>query len=377
MTGSERSGEDGGARPAQEGIRGGRGADRPTEVSFIGLLNVLLEHRRALVFLPLATAVVLAVGSRVLPAEYTSSGTFTPQDRQQSQLSQFSGLASQFGMSLPVSLGGGQSPAFYAELIRSENLLSEVVAHDYPAASSDGAGDSTSADLVEYFDAPGDTRPERVASAVNILRDRMSAGSDTETGVVSLSVTTGRPELSRQVADRIIELVNRFNLQRRRTQAGAERRFLEGRVEKARVELEAAEDSLERFLESNRSYRNSPTLQFRHQDLQRQVDMEQQIYTSLVQSLQQARIEEVRSTPVITVVEPPRVPARPDRASLVLVALLGLVIGLIGAVIWALGRRYVQVTRRTEPEEYARFVELRRETAGEIRDLWKRIRRRG
>lgn len=359
------------------GIRGNAGSDGPSEVSFLGLLNVLLEHRRALVVLPLVTAVVLAVGSRLLPAEYTSSGTFTPQEQRQSQLSQFSGLASQFGMSLPVSLGGGQSPAFYAELLRSENLLSQVVAHDYPAASADGAGDSASADLVEYFDAPGDTRPERVASAVTILREQMSAGSDTETGVVSLSVTMGRPELSRQVADRMIELVNRFNLQRRRTQAEAERRFLEERVKKARAELGTAEDSLESFLERNRSYRSSPTLRFRHQDLQRQVDMQQQVYTSLVQSLQQARIEEVRSTPVITVVEPPRVPARSDRASLVLVALLGVVIGLIAGVIWALGSRYVQATRRTEPEEYARFSELRRETASEIREVWNRIRRRG
>ena len=355
------------------GIRGNGGSDSPSEVSFLRLLTVLLEHRRVVTLVPLAFAVLFVAGSMLLPARYMSSGTFLPQDRQQSQLSQFSGLASQIGMSLPVSLGGGQSPAFYAELMRSQNLLSQVVRDTYPAAGSEAADDPAGATLVEHFDVEGETRPIRVANAVTALRDRMNAASDPETGVVSLRVTTDRPTLSKQVADRVLDLVNVFNLERRRSQAQAEREFLEGRVDEARSDLASAEDSLESFLEGNRSFQNSPTLRFRYQDLQRQVDMEQQVYTSLMQNLQQARIEEVRSTPVITVVEPPRTPAKPEGANLILVALLGLVVGGIVAVAWALGHQYVASTRESQPEEYARFAELRREAASDLRRLWRRL----
>lgn len=361
---------------ARTSIRGKPTGGRPGEVSFLRLLSVLMEHWRAIVAVPPVAAVLFVAGSFLMPSEFTATATFVPQDQQQSQLSQFSGLASQIGMSLPVSLGGGQTPAFYAELLRSQNLLREAVRHEYPAAGPVESGGSASTDLVDYFDVDGDTRPERVANAVEILRERMSAGSDTETGMVSLSVTTGRPALSEQVAERLIELVNVFNLERRRSQAQAEREFLEGRVAEAREDLESAEDSLEVFLERNRSYRNSPTLQFRYEDLQRRVSMEQQVYTSLTQSLQQARIEEVRTTPVITVVEEPQEPAKPDRASLLLVALLGLVLGEIAAVTWALGRQYLRSARESDPEAYARFQELRGKAAADLHDLWRRVRGR-
>lgn len=357
------------------GIRGGGGRDRPAEISFMRLLNVLLEHRKAVVGAPLAAAVLFVAVAVLAPEQYTSSATFLPQD-QERQLSQLSGLASQLGMALPTSLTGGRSPAFYADLVRSQNLLRQVVTHDYPAAGEAASGDSAPADLVEFFDVPGDTRPLRVANAVGVLREKLSTGADTETGVVSLSITTRRPELSRQVAERVIDLVNVFNLERRRSQAEAERKFLERRVEEARKDLEAAEDSLEKFLERNRSFESSPQLRFRHQSLQRQVDLEQQVYMSLAQSLQEARIAEVRSTPVITVVEPPQEPAKPDGRSLLLVALLGVAVGALAAVAWALGSQYFRAARRSEPDEYARFAELRRRAADDLRGLWNRVRRR-
>ena len=44
---------------------------------------------------------------------------------------------------------------------------------------------------------------------------------------------------------------------------------------------------------------------------------------------EQARIDEVRNTPVITVVEPPDLPTRPNPRRTVLKGLLGLIVGLL------------------------------------------------
>ena len=110
---------------------------------------------------------------------------------------------------------------------------------------------------------------------------------------------------------RLLELVTEFNQERRQSQAAAERRFVEARREEAKGELEEAERNLQRFLEQNRSYESSPQLVFEAQRLQRSVDINQQLYTSLAQSYEQARIAETVTHPSLPSWTSPRRPALP------------------------------------------------------------------
>jgi uncharacterized protein involved in exopolysaccharide biosynthesis len=324
---------------------------------------------------PLVCAVLLLGYSFVRPSSYTSSATFMAQS-EAPNLSQLSGLAAQIGVSVPSSIGGGtQSPAFYADLLRSSNLLRDVVTTTYslPEDMLEESG-SGEGDLVTIFDVGGETRGEKIVNAVENLRVRLTTGTDVETGVVRVAVTTRWPALSHQIVQRLIDLVNRFNVERRRSQAEAERRFLEGRVEAARQELRAAEDSLERFLDRNRRYENSPRLRFEYQSLQRRVELNQQVFSTLAQSFEQAKMQEVRSTPVITVVEEPETPVKPDAQSRILLVLLGLLGGGVVAIGWAFGREFIQATRETEPDAYARFMDLRQEARRDVERLWRRVR---
>jgi uncharacterized protein involved in exopolysaccharide biosynthesis len=106
--------------------------------------------------------------------------------------------------------------------------------------------------------------------------------------------------------------VDSFNLKSRQSQASQERRFTEQRLTQAQADKRQAEDELQAFLQRNRDFRSSPQLSFAYDRLADNVSLRQQLYTTLAQSYEQARIEEVRDTPVITIVEPPMLPARPD-----------------------------------------------------------------
>src|SRR5262249_39127465 len=76
---------------------------------------------------------------------------------------------------------------------------------------------------------------------------------------------------------------------------------------------------------------------FEYDRLLRAVTMQQQVYSSLAQAFEQARIDEVRNTPVLTLVDPPNLPAEPDRrwllAKALLAALLGAMIGALVALV--------------------------------------------
>ncbi|HKK09058.1 MAG TPA: GNVR domain-containing protein, partial [Gemmatimonadota bacterium] len=307
--------------------------------------------------------------------KYTSEAVFTPSSGS-AQLSQLAGLASQFGVN--VSQGQtNESPAFYADLLRSRELLRAAVTATYTfPESSDADADTLSGDLIEFLHVRGDGREVQVAKAIKKIDDHLSVSTDASTGVVTVDVTTRWAGLSRQVGQKLLDLVNQFNLQTRQTQATAERRFLEGRVGSARADLRQVEDSLQAFLEHNRSYQNSPQLQFEYDRLQRKVSLQQQVYTTLAQSLEQAKIDQVRNTPVITVVEPPEAPPRPDPRHLGLKAVLGLIVGGALAVVWAFASEWARRARQDEPEEYRELEEEWADTREDLRRLWRRLRER-
>jgi uncharacterized protein involved in exopolysaccharide biosynthesis len=299
----------------------------PDDLALVGLARLVLAHRRAILSSG-ALALVLVVGFTLLQRRsYTSSAVFMPQ-ASESPLARLSGLAAQFGFAVPGN-EGSPPPAFYADLLESRGVLQRAVLTPYgPYAVGDG-GDTVQRTLIDIYQVRGRTAGERRDAAVRRLRDDLRITVARETDLITLEVTTRSAALSQQVAARMVQLVGEFNLKTRQTRAGAERQFVEARLQDARSELKAAEDRLQVFLQRNRDFRSAPQLAFQYDRLQRDVTMRQELYTSLAQSFEQARIEEVRNTPVITIVEPANLPTSPDRRRTVLKGLLGLIAGLL------------------------------------------------
>jgi len=343
------------------------GPDPSDEISLIELINVVLKNRRMVVVTPLIVFVLVVAYAFLQPRTYTSSASFTPQSSSGSQ-SMAAGLAAQFGVSIP---GGenAQSPQFYANLITSREILSPLLDATFTFAAEEEMISGTPAELFEIEgDSPGQVR-EKTREA---LKDRVSVSTDRETGLVTLSVQTLWPEFSHQLAASVLEQLNRFNLETRQSQASAERGFIERRLEVVQDSLRAAEDALEDFLQKNRQL-DSPQLQFVQDRLQRRVTMQQQVYTTLSQAYEQASIDEVRDTPVITVVEQPESPAIPDRRRLLLKGILALMVGGMLGIFGAFGREFMVRGRDTDSDEFEEFDRLKQATFQDLKRPWRFI----
>jgi uncharacterized protein involved in exopolysaccharide biosynthesis len=320
------------------------------------LVNAILRQRRLALGIP-AVAMLLALGYCLLPRNsFVATSQFMPQTPQQSG-AQLAGLAAQFGFSLGPGTVNPESPDFYAELLQSRELLTEVVQTSYGFRTE--AGDSLHGDLIQLLRPRGDEPEVRLRRAVAKLKDRTDIGVGLKTGVITLRTTMPWPELAVRVNRRMLQLVDQYNLTRRQTRAAAERKFVEGRVAEAQQELRRSEGELEGFFERNRSYQQSPQLMFAANRLQRQVDLRQQVYTSLAQSYESARIEEVRNTPVTTVISRPEGSALGVRPALLLNLFLGLLVGLALALVVIFTREYLEAQRQRHPADYAEFASLR------------------
>ena len=338
-------------------------------LSFLGLANLLLLHRRLVGTFALLGLVLLPAITLISPRSYTSASVFMPQTR--SAVSSFSGLAAQLGFTLP-STESGQNPSFYADLLESNSILGSVVDSRFEYQTRDGPVQGT---LVEIYRSNGKSPALRRDAAIRRLRGDVAATTAQKTGVVELEVTAEDPDLARQISQRLIDLVNEFNLRTRQSQAANEREFTERRLGEVRQELRATEDRLQSFLQRNRDYTNSPALTFQVERLQREVTMRQEVFTTLAQAFEQAKIEEVRDTPVITVVESPQLPVRPDSRWLVVKALLGLLLGLMMGAGLAVWRAYTVNSERLGSGEAAEFARLRRQAMGDLSRPWRAMAR--
>ena len=294
------------------------------EISLLAVGALFLRGRRTLVLATLAGGLLGASVGLRSPLLYKVSASFVSQEAT-SSAGGLAGLAGQFGVRIPGA-SGGESPEFYQELLTSREVLSGVVNRRYDPEP--GATNATSVPLLDLAEIGGDTEAERLERGLEWVRSGVLTSSiSRQTGVVSFSVTTLWPRVSFDMSTALLEAMQEFNLRTRRTQAQSERVFLEARVSAAGDELREAEGRLQVFLQQNRQFQNSPELQFQYERLQREVAMRQEVYTGLVQAFEEAKIREVRDTPVITVLEHPVIPARREARGTVLKGLLGMILG--------------------------------------------------
>ena len=325
--------------------------DGDGDIPLIALLNVLLRYRRVVV-LAAVTGVVGVVGLGVVFGGYRAHAVFAPVVGSQSPLGDVAGLAAKFGINVAGSVG---SPVgFYADLPQTDGLLAQLAQTRFTFPTDEGGRDTISGTLVELLNAHGDSPDERLQDAVDKLGRKVDVSSDLGAGTVTVETKAAWPALADKMTRRILDLVNVFNVEQLQSQARAEREFVEARVHAAQGELELAENDLEAFLTKNRTYQTSPKLTIEVGRLQRRIDLRQQTYTTLVGEYEEARIREIRNTPVITVVDPPEGSAR-VRFKVWALALVGLAVGGAFGLTLAFLLQY--------------FASLRRESSSELETL--------
>jgi uncharacterized protein involved in exopolysaccharide biosynthesis len=294
----------------------------------VALLNFALRARRRIVVWIFAFGLLGLALAFLRPRTWTSEASFQPQSASiGGNLGQLAGLAAQFGVQLPQN-EQSQSPDFYVALLKSSELLVSAGRSRFGAASEEKQ-------LAEYYDLVAETPGLVDEKVVKRLSKDVNARTDIKTGVISLSVRAPSAELAQALAARLLNLLNDYNLQTRQSQARAERAFAEQRLAEVRDSLRATEDRLQSFLQRNRDFRNSPELAFQQERLAREVAMQSQLSGTLATAYEQAKLAEVRDIPVLTVVQRPSLPARPDSRALVRRLMLGMFLGALFALVLA------------------------------------------
>lgn len=329
-----------------------------TQISLLAIGSTLLRWRRQIAALAILGGIVGGSLGLLSTRLWKASATVVPQGGSESSGSGLAAAASQFGLRVP-SNSGPWGPQAYAELIRTRTIL-EPVSRDTVAVPELSGRRTTIAELLA---GPEQNPERRTDAAVRALRAMVSTTDVRSLNGIEVTVLTPWPSVSVHLTNRVIRQLNEFNIQTRKSQAAAERQFVEHQAAEAEKALRGAEDRMQTFLQGNRAgLGGSPALSFEQNRLQREVALQQQNYASLLQSLQEAKMREVRDTPVITVVEAPRLPLLPESRGTVKKALIGFIMGTAIGIVLALLRRAMRSVRSARGEDAREFFTLLEES---------------
>lgn len=344
----------------------GTSESREHDISFFELLTPLVRRWKLIVGTAAGAAVLTAIVLLLRPPTYTAKTTFTPEapagGGPAGSLAALAGVASELGLGTGTT--SSVSPDFFVKLAGSGEVLRSTLLTDF----TDPSAANRSRPLVEILKVPGHSLEERLQRGVIALRDRIEVAADKPTGIVTLEVNMRTPQLAASVANRMVQLLNQFNLERRQSQSREQRRFTGERVAEAERDLRAAERAQLAFLQRNRDYSSSPLLAFEAGRIARDVQVKQELFLTLSKAHAEARIAEVRDTPVLTVVDSAVAPIQrssPRRTLGVLIA------GIVGTMA-GIGLAYVATARdraRVDPRpDYLEFREAWDAARGRLRN---------
>lgn len=338
------------------------------------LLDLLWKRRKFLIVNVAIVTVAALVLALVIPPWYRSTVTLLPPREESVGFSLTTMLR---GLSIPgVRIPTQASPAeIFVAILQSRTLLTQVV---------------------EEFDLRKVYKVKRVSDAVTALRQSVKAEIG-EDGLITLHVDDHDARRAADIANRMIEILDDINRKTLSTRGRRVRHFVEERLKDTQRELVAAEDSLRRYQQRNKSLmlgteeassadlgakllsqridlqmrlglaatysiQSSPEverLQSRLQTLDRQIErvprlgmeltrlyrdvkVQDQVFTLLTAQLEDAKLQEAKDVPTVEVLDraiPADRRARPRRS---LIVMLGFAGSLVAGVAYLLGGEYLR-----------------------------------
>lgn len=339
------------------------------EISLLLLATSLLRRRWQIAGCIVAGAVLSGLTVMGVPRVYRASASIIPQGADASR-SGLATLAGQFGVSIPTG-NPASSPEFYAKLLQSRVLLLPIIRDTLNVRELGGKRMS----FLELLEGAGPRTEVREEAALKDLQGMISIAPPKNTGIMEFSAKTKWRSVSLAIVGELVKGLNDYNERMRQSQATAERTFVEGRLAQANSELRVSEGRLENFRRANREIGSSAELLLERDRIQRDVDLRQQVFTSLMQAYEEARIREFRDTPAITVFEPPWAPTLPESRGRLKRVMFGIIVGTFFGALLALASEFLHRRRRGEDPEVDQLVDAIDQMTARVRSKIVRKRR--
>lgn len=333
-------------------------------ISLSDVLLVIAKQIRLIIIPPLITVFLALIYTQFIQQPmYTSRAKLLlPQEKPSS--SGLTGLASRFGVGIPPSEQADLSSAsLYPELINSRTFAGKLLNKQFYTERFRKQL-TLLAILTHGEEEPVVGLDTLILQVANTLPEMIKFKEEGSFSI--LEVETFEPQLAADIANAVLEELEKLNRKFKSQFVSEKQDFIENRIQTVEKDLERSELALKYFRETNRQIANSPALLLEQERLARDVEIQQGVYLTLKQQLELAKIEEVQESSIVQVLDYPHVPFNPSNKRTKLVAILSGLLGVGLGVVMAFVKGY---TENADEEEKKKIGEVKTQFRTNIRGL--------
>ena len=295
-------------------------------VSFLDILIIIIKNIKTFILIPIITTFFTTV-YLIFFAEpvFTSYTKITSSGG--SHGTQFQGLASEFGINIPGS--SSEKSWVYSDIIKSKTISKKLL--DKRFDTQKYGKNKTLLQILTY----GNEEPKleietlKIIAANKLSNKLISVSEDRKTKIFTISVNTFEAELSKNILTSLTNELDNHQSIYNKNITSKTKNFIIGRIIETKKELDQAEEGLKNFRERNRRIENSFLLQMEEQRLSREVSVLTSVFTTLKQQLETSKIEEVRDSDYIVVIDSPETPLEPSSPQKLKILLGAIIVGFL------------------------------------------------
>ena len=319
----------------------------PQRFSLATVKFTFVKHLRTLIMIPILSIFCALVYLFIIAEPvYTSVSKILPISEDGTNANGLTGMAAEFGISIPLSMGG-KIPwdEIYPEIVQSERLLSSALNNQF---MSKKYGNRILLDIiVAEYDLMKYKESERSIRAIAELKKRIIITKDRLSPVVTLSIEAFEAQFAADLSRYIIDKSGQIQRQLKTNRVRQKRLFIEERMTEVSNELDQKEKILREFRENNRNL-SSPALQMKVQEMGREVDLQSSLYLTLRSQFEKAKIEEVDKDDMVQLIDGPTRPIKLTRPRRRLGIPMAILFGVFLAVFIIYFKEHLLVTGKDE-----------------------------
>jgi uncharacterized protein involved in exopolysaccharide biosynthesis len=316
------------------------------------------------------------------PKEYQTSATLLPESQSAQGgaaglLDQYGGMLGLSGANLNMDQQGMIPPTLYPQIVQSLPFQLELLNKEVEFAEFD-----TTATVYTFFDKvytpsvfsyakeytlglpgkmigliKGEEEIERPLpegfgadsvvsvtkeqmSVIENMQERVAVSLDEETGVISLSVEMPDPNAAAQVGKTSIGLLKEYMKNYQTRKAQEDLKYARQQLQDVKQRFEEAQNRLAEFRDSNINLATAKA-QTREQRLQSEYDLAFNVYNSVAQRVEQAKMKVQEQTPVVSILQPVQVPIDESKPQKINILLVFFTLGVFLSLVFIFSKKYL------------------------------------
>jgi hypothetical protein len=346
-------------------------------IDIMAMVRNLWDGRKTIIIITAVFIVLGLVAALTMKRTYTVQSTMVPQMSSRSN-SSLGSLAALAGVDLGMTNNAADlSPLIYPQIVNSVPFRKELLYTPLHYAKADTAVSmftyqkeyvkpSVMSYVLKYtVGLPGvimgairgekpeltlpsgeaDNAPKPILLTkdeekfMKILSQNVNLSVDKKEGYITLSVTGSEPIQTAELAMAAQQLLQKEVTRFRTEKAQDNLDYIQARYDESKAEAEAYQSQLATVRDRSQQM-SSSRARIEQERIQMKYNVASSIYSEMAKQLEQAKMQVKRDTPILTVVQPVTVPAKPSNSrakTLIVWTFLGFVLGCG----WVIGKGYL------------------------------------